>query len=66
MPYGNKRTPADDYPTGFLTSRGCVFKRSRKHVSADGTPRYVPNPNSPDNTYYLGDLAKDPNYKPLY
>jgi hypothetical protein len=51
------------YPIAFLTSSNFVFMKSETKVSADGTPRYVPNPNS-DATYCIQDCLKD--YTPIY
>jgi hypothetical protein len=51
------------YPLAFLTSANCLFMKSETDVSADGTPRYVPNPNS-DATYCLKDCMND--YTPIY
>jgi len=51
------------YPIAFLTSVNCLFMKSEKKISADGTPRYIPNPNS-DATYCIQDRLKD--YTPIY
>lgn len=52
------------YPLAFLTKAGCLFHRAFNQYSADGTPRYIPNPNSPYNTYNLSNCMKD--YTPVY
>jgi hypothetical protein len=51
------------YPLAFLTSAGCLFMKHSDKLSADGTPRYIPNPNS-DATYCLEDCLKD--YAPIW
>lgn len=51
------------YPIAFLTSSNCLFLKSETEISADGTPRYIPNPNS-DATYCVQDCLND--YTPIY
>lgn len=53
------------YPAAFVTRLGEVIWKSGKHKSEDGTPRYVPNPKSPNNTYGLKSFA-DGEYTPVY
>jgi hypothetical protein len=46
------------YPIAFKTQSGHLFKIS--HIkSADGSPRYTPNPNSPTNTYCYTTLIEE-------
>lgn len=52
-----------EYPTAFLTKAMCLFYKSETEVSADGTPRYVPNPNA-SGTYSLKICMKE--YTPIY
>ena len=52
-----------NHPVAFLTSFGCLFMKHPNKLSADGTPRYVPNPNS-DATYCLSDCMND--YAPIW
>ncbi len=61
----NKRLKMENtkYPIAFLTSANCLFLKSETKISADGTPRYVPNPNSVA-TYCVLDCIKD--YTPIY
>jgi hypothetical protein len=51
------------FPLAFLTNANKLFMKSKTEVSADGTPRYVPNPNA-RGTYSLHCCMKD--YKPIY
>ncbi len=51
------------YPIAFLTTSNFLFMKSSSKISADGTPRYIPNPNS-DKTYCLQDCLED--YTPVY
>lgn len=51
------------YPLAFLTSENKLFMKSKTELSADGTPRYIPNPNA-KGTYCLYDCIKD--YTPIY
>lgn len=51
------------YPIAFLTSAGCLFRKHSTELSRDGTPRYVPNPNS-NATYCFQDCLKD--YTPIW
>lgn len=52
-----------EYPSAFLTKAMCLFNKSETEVSADGTPRYVPNPNA-SGTYGLKVCMED--YTPIY
>ena len=52
-----------EYPTAFLTKAMCLFHKSETEVSADGTPRYVPNPNA-SGTYSLKVCMRY--YTPIY
>ena len=52
-----------EYPTAFLTKAMCLFYKSETEVSGDGTPRYVPNPNS-RGTYSLKTCMEE--YMPIY
>lgn len=51
------------YPLAFLTRANKLFMKSKTELSADGTPRYIPNPNA-SATYCLQDCMKD--YTPIY
>lgn len=51
------------YPLAFLTRANKLFMKSKTELSADGTPRYIPNPNA-RATYCLQDCMKD--YTPIY
>lgn len=51
------------YPTAFLTKVRCLFYRTETEISADGTPRYTPNPNA-SATYSLKTCLGD--YAPIY
>lgn len=51
------------YPIAFLTRAGCLFWKHPTELSIDGTPRYIPNPNS-KATYCLRDCLKD--YTPIW
>jgi len=51
------------YPLAFLTSANKLFMKSKTELSADGTPRYIPNPNA-SGAYCLQDCMKD--YTPIY
>lgn len=51
------------YPLAFLTSANKLFMKSKTELSADGTPRYIPNPKS-SATYCLQVCMKD--YTPIY
>ena len=51
------------FPLAFLTPKNKVFIKSELDVSADGTPRYIPNPKA-SGTYSLDACMKD--YKPIY
>lgn len=51
------------YPIAFLTSAGCLLRKHSTELSRDGTPRYVPNPNS-NATYCFQDCLKD--YTPIW
>ena len=51
------------YPLAFLTRANKLFMRSKTELSADGTPRYIPNPEA-RGTYCLLDCMKD--YTPIY
>lgn len=46
------------YPIAFLTDAGGVFKKRPTELSSDGTPRYIPNPNS-NATHCFQDCLKD-------
>lgn len=52
-----------DYPLAFLTRANELFMKSKTEVSADGTPRYIPNPKA-SATYCIQDCMKD--YTPIY
>jgi len=51
------------YPLAFLTRANKLFMKSNTELSADGTPRYIPNPKA-SGTYCLQDCMKD--YTPIY
>ncbi len=51
------------YPLAFLTRANKLFMKSKTELSADGTPRYIPNPRA-SGTYCLQDCMKD--YTPIY
>lgn len=51
------------YPIAFLTSARCLFGKHPTELSRDGTPRYIPNPNS-NATYCFQDCVKD--YTPIW
>lgn len=51
------------YPIAFLTSARCLFWKHPTELSRDGTPRYIPNPNS-NATYCFQDCIKD--YIPIW
>lgn len=51
------------YPIAFLTSARCLFWKHPTELSRDGTPRYIPNPNS-NATYCFQDCIKD--YTPIW
>ena len=51
------------YPLAFLTRANKLFMKSETEVSADGTPRYIPNPKA-SATYCIQDCMKD--YIPIY
>ena len=53
----------EKYPLAFLSRYNCVMLQTTK-CSADGTPRYCPNPNA-EATYCLQDYLKDPSYVPI-
>lgn len=53
----------NQYPAVFLTKAMCLFHKSEIEVSADGTPRYVPNPNA-SGTYSLKVCMEE--YTPIY
>lgn len=52
-----------NHPIAFLSDSGCLFMRCPGKLSADRTPRYIPNPNS-DATYCLEDCLND--YTPVW
>ena len=52
-----------EYPTAFLTKSMCLFYKSKTEVSADWTPRYIPNPNA-IGTYSLKTCMEE--YTPIY
>lgn len=58
-----KKKQKMEYPTAFLTKAMCLFYKSKTEVSADGTPRYIPNPNA-SGTYSLKTCMKE--YTPIY
>lgn len=65
-PQHNAKLPVSSsvvYPIAFLTGANKLFMKSKTELSADGTPRYVPNPNA-SATYCLQDCMKD--YTPIY
>jgi hypothetical protein len=47
------------YPIAFKTPSGHLFEISTNYKSADGSPRYVPNPNSPTSTYSYQTLMNE-------
>jgi len=51
------------YPLAFLTKANKLFMKSKTEVSADGTPRYIPNPKA-SGTYSLDTCMKE--YTPIY
>lgn len=53
-----------EYPIAFLTRFNCLLEKHETDISHDGTPRYVMNPNSPNNTYSLKTCMRD--YTPIY
>lgn len=53
------------YPLAFLTKANKLFMKSETEFSADGTPRYIPNPNA-SGTYSLNICMNDYNYTPIY
>ena len=52
------------FPDHFITRSGKINKKS-KDLSADGTPRYIPNPNSPSASYSLKDCLEC-GWTPIY
>jgi hypothetical protein len=47
------------YPDCFVNKDGtCPKLKSNNHTSFDGSPRYIPNPKCPDNTYCLKDCME--------
>jgi len=51
------------YPLAFLTRANKLFMKSKTEVSADGTPRYIPNQKA-SATYCIQNCMKD--YIPIY
>ena len=51
------------FPLAFLTNANKLFMKSKTDLSADETPRYIPNPNA-SGTYSLETCMKE--YKPIY
>ncbi len=58
-----KNNMENKYPTAFLTKAMCLFYKSETEVTADGTPRYIPNPNA-KGTYSLKTCMSE--YTPIY
>lgn len=58
-----ENTELSEFPIAFLTRANKLFMKHKTEVSADGTPRYIPNPNS-DGTYALETCMED--YTPIY
>lgn len=56
---------AEIFPKYFLTKAGHHVKKHKTEKSGDGTPRYVVNPNSPDNTYSIKGCISS-GFKPIY
>lgn len=56
--YAFKYSP--DYESGYYT-----VSLHKTQKSGDGTPRYVVNPNSPDNTYSIEGCINS-GFKPIY
>lgn len=52
------------FPKYFISKSGNKKKKHITQISVDGSPRYVCNPNSPNNTYQLKDCLKD--WTPIY
>lgn len=48
-----------EYPIYFLTKGLQICRRRVDVFSADGSPRYLVNPNSPDNTYSFQGCMED-------
>lgn len=59
----NTTETKSNYPLAFLTKSNKLFMKSKTKVSADGTPRYIPNPNA-SATYCLLTCMNE--YTPIY
>lgn len=57
--------PVGSFPKYFITKAGHQVKKHKTQKSGDGTPRYVVNPNSPDNTYSIEGCISS-GFKPIY
>jgi len=51
-------------PIAFIGKGGSVKMKSKKYISADGTPRYIINPRSPQCTFCLQDCMEE--WMPVY
>ena len=47
------------FPMYFITTAGCIVKKSKRQLSGNGEPRYTINPNAPRSTYCIDSCVKD-------